>query len=182
MLFSQYEHAHAYILIRIDYYIIILCYNTNFKIKKERNGIRKLNEYGLTPQQEIFCQEYIKEPIMYRAFIKAYPKAKNWKRNSVDSEASKLLNNTKIDQRIKTLNQKIESTLANSTTLSKRKILEEIIELQQKCKQTGNSQNTTNIQALKLLSQIAGMLQENKTEININNNIGVAEVSQFLDL
>ncbi len=144
--------------------------------------MRKLNEYGLTPQQEIFCQEYIKNPIMYQAFIKAYPKAKNWKRSSVDPEASKLLNNPKIDTRIKQLNAEIESTLKTSVTLNKRRILTEIIELQQKCK-SQDSQNTVNLQALKLLSQIAGLLQENKTEINItNNNQTVNEVIGYLDL
>ena len=145
--------------------------------------MRKLNEYGLTPQQEILCQEYIKNPIMYQAFIKAYPKAKNWKRNSVDSTASQLLDNPKIDQRIKDLNKKIESTLESSITLNKRKILNEIIELQQSCKTDGAGQNTTQLQALKLLSQIAGLLQENKTEINItNNNQTVNEVIGYLDL
>lgn len=147
--------------------------------------MRKLNEYGLTPQQEIFCQEYIKNPIMYQAFIKAYPKAKNWKRNSADAEASRMLDNPKIDARIKQLTKKIESTLESSITLNKRKILNEIIELQQSCKQDGAGQNSTQLQTLKLLSQIAGMLQtENKTEININNNnnVAVQSVSEFLDL
>lgn len=144
--------------------------------------MRKLNEYGLTPQQEIFCQEYIKEPIMYKAFLKAYTTAKKWKRANVDSQASRLLNNPKIDARIKQLNKEIESTLKTSITLNKRKILDEIIELQQSCKQDGNGQNATQLQTLKLLSQIAGLLQENKTEVTINNNMNVAEVSNFLDL
>jgi hypothetical protein len=100
----------------------------------------------------------------------------------VDVAATKLLNNTLIQQRLATLNAEIESTLKNSTTLSKRKILEEIIELQQKCK-AQDSQNTVNLQALKLLSQIAGLLQENtQVNIQVNNNTVVNEVSDFLNL
>ena len=145
-------------------------------------GMRKLNQYGLTPQQEIFFQEYVKSSNAYQSFLIAYPKAKQWKRNSVDCEASKLLDNPKITQRIAEYNAKIESTLAKSTILNKRKILNEIIELQQACKQDGNGQNATQLQALKLLSQIAGLLQENKTEINLNTNIAVQDVSNYLDL
>lgn len=144
---------------------------------------RKKNpDTGLTDQQEVFCREYVKHPVGYSAYLLAYPNSKTWQRNSVDVAATKLLNNTLIQQRLATLNAEIESTLKNSTTLSKRKILEEIIELQQKCK-AQDSQNTVNLQALKLLSQIAGLLQEN-TQINIqvNNNTVVNEVSDFLNL
>lgn len=137
----------------------------------------------LTQQQEKFLQEYIKCGISYQAYLKAYPKAKNWTRNAVDVQANKLLNNSKINIRLAEYNKKIESTLAESTTLNKRKILNEIIELQQKCKMQ-DSQNTVNLQALKLLSQIAGLLQENNNniQVNIQNNTTVGEVTDYLDL
>ena len=135
----------------------------------------------LTQQQENFCRAYLKYGIGYKAYLEAYPNSKNWKRNSVDVEATKMLNSPKISHRIEELNNQIESTLKTSTTLNKRKILEEIIELQQKCK-LQDSQNTVNLQALKLLSQIAGLLQEQKTEINITNNTCVNEVTGYLDL
>jgi hypothetical protein len=135
----------------------------------------------LTQQQENFCKAYLKYGIGYKAYLEAYPNSKNWKRNSVDVEATKMLNSPKISHRINELNNEIESTLKTSTTLNKRKILEEIIELQQKCK-LQDSQNTVNLQALKLLSQIAGLLQEQKTEINITNNTCVNEVTGYLDL
>ena len=119
---------------------------------------------------------------MFSAYLEAYPNAKTWKRNSVDVEATKMLNSPKISHRINELNTEIESTLKTSTTLNKRKILEEIIELQQRCRQQ-DSQNTVNLQALKLLSQIAGLLSENTTNITVNNNnVVVGEVSDYLDL
>ena len=145
--------------------------------------MRKLNEYGLTPQQEIFVNEYIKTGNGYRSYIKAYPKAKKWTRACADSACSRLLDNDKINARIKAHNDAIAKSTQESIKLNKRKILNEIIELQQSCKQDGAGQNSTQLQTLKLLSQIAGMLQtENKTEININNNVAVQSVSEFLDL
>lgn len=144
--------------------------------------MRKLNEYGLTQAQECFLQNYLKTSNGYKSYLIAYPNAKNWKRNSVDVQVNKLLNNDKINQRIAEHNRKIESTLAESTTLNKRKILNEIIELQQSIK-TDKGQTSVNLQALKLLSQIAGLLTEQKTEININNNnVVVGEVTDYLDL
>jgi hypothetical protein len=145
--------------------------------------MRKLNEFGLTQAQEIFLQEYIKCANGYKSYLVAYPNSKNWKRASVDRKVSDLLNNDKIQARITEHNQKVNSALEKSTILNKRKILNEIIELQQGIK-ADKGQTNVNLQALKLLSQIAGMLQENKTEVNINNNnnIAVQNVSEFLDL
>jgi len=145
--------------------------------------MRKLNEHGLTQAQETFLQEYLRNGGNgYKAYLVGYPNAKKWKRASVDRRTSDLLNNSKIQARITEHNQKINSTLEKSTILNKRKILNEIIELTERLKASGVGQSNTQLQALKLLSQIAGLLQENKTEININNSMNVAEVSNFLDL
>ena len=145
--------------------------------------MRKLNEYGLTPQQEVFVNEYIKTGNGYRSYIKAYPKAAKWTRACTDSACSRLLDNSKVNARIKAYNDEIAKSTQESIKLNKRRILNEIIELQQSCKSDGAGQNTTQLQALKLLSQIAGLLQENKTEINItNNNQTVNEVIGYLDL
>ena len=137
----------------------------------------------LTQQQENFCKLYVKYGVAYKAYIESYPNSKNWERASVDTAATRLLNNAKISHRLDELNTEIESTLKTSTTLSKRKILEEIILLQERCR-TQDSQNTVNLQALKLLSQIAGLLQDN-TQVNVqvnNNNVVMGEVSDYLNL
>lgn len=145
--------------------------------------MRKLNEYGLTQGQETFLQEYIKTSNGYKSYLVAYPNSKNWKRASVDRKVSALLDNDKIQTRIAEHNAKINSTLEKSIVLNKRKILNEIIELQQNCKASGQGQAGISLQALKLLSQIAGLLTENKTEVNINNNtVMVQDVSKYLDL
>ena len=144
--------------------------------------MQRLNNNGLTHQQQIFVDEYIKTSNGIMAIEKSYPKCKNWTKNAKHVQINKLLNHPKINLIIQKYNEDIANKLKNSVTLNKRKILNEIIELQQTCKKSGNSQNPTNIQALKLLSQISGLLQDNKQDITINNNINMADVSTYLDL
>lgn len=60
-------------------------------------------EIKLTPKQEKFVDGILCGKTQYEAYINAYPRAKNWKRNSVDSLASQLMQNTKIVQRLKEL-------------------------------------------------------------------------------
>ena len=136
----------------------------------------------LTNKQKIFYEHYIKTCNGIEALKKAYPKAVTWSYNAQHVEVNKLLNNPKISLKIAEHNRAVESALQESTKLNKRKILNEIIELQQSIK-TDKGQTSVNLQALKLLSQIAGLLTENKTEININNNnVVVGEVTDYLDL
>jgi hypothetical protein len=154
------------------------------RVLKEGMGMRKLNEHGLTQQQEIFVNEYIKSSNGYQSYLIAYPKAKKWTRQTVDSACSRLLDNDKINARIKAHNDAIAKSTQESIKLNKRKILNEIIELQQQCKDAGQGQAGINLQALKLLSQIAGLLTENQNniQVNIQNNQTVGEVTDYLDL
>ena len=136
---------------------------------------------GLTEQQEIFCQEYVKNPVMYQAYIKAYPKALNWKRSSVDPEASRLLDNPKINTRISEIMNAQESALLKSTTLNKRKLLETALQMLEDTNTP--AERTHAVSLIKLLFQKEGMLQpENVTQVNIQNNTVVSEVSDFLNL
>ena len=143
--------------------------------------MRKLNQYGLTPQQEQFCQEYIKEPIMYKAFIKAYPKAAKWKRSSVDPEASKLLNSPKIDTRLKQLMAEQESTLKNSLALNKRKLIETALTTMLECNNPAERQHFVSL--IKLLFAKEGLTQPAQAiNVNIQNNTIMGEVSDYLNL
>ena len=142
---------------------------------------RKKNE--LTKQETIFFKEYIKDGDGLRALNIAYPTTKNWNKNCQWVQVNKILNTPIMALRIKQHKEAEAEALKNSTLLNKRKILQEIIELQQNCKASGQGQSGINLQALKLLSQIAGLLTENKTEVNINNNtVMVQDVSKYLDL
>lgn len=58
------------------------------------------DEYRLTPKQEKFVELLLEGKSQYEAYITAYPKAKTWKRNTVDSRASVLVKNKKISKRL----------------------------------------------------------------------------------
>lgn len=60
----------------------------------------------LTPKQEKFVDGILEGKSQYQSYIEAYPNAKNWKRNSVDCNASQLMEDTKIKQRLKELGWK----------------------------------------------------------------------------
>ena len=54
----------------------------------------------LSSQQEKFVEGILEGKTQYQAYIDAYPRAKNWQRNSVDCNASQLMEDTKIKQRL----------------------------------------------------------------------------------
>ena len=137
----------------------------------------------LTQQQEIFCQEYIKTGNAYSSYLVAYPKAKTWKRSSVDPKACNLLKQDKIQARITKQNAKINSALENNLILNKSKILHEIIRQYTEASGNGAAERTNSVALLKLLAQISKLL-DNSPAITINNNtqIVAAEVSDYLNL
>ena len=156
------------------YVIMIYFYGGSMTRKKDPRT-------GLTEQQEIFCQEYVKNPVMYQAYVKAYPKALNWKRTSVDPEASKLLDNPKINTRIGELMDAHESTLLKSTTLNKRKLLETAIQMLEDTNNPAERQHAVSL--IKLLFQKEGMTSpESAIQVNIQNNTVMGEVSDYLNL
>ena len=110
-----------------------------------------------------------------------YPKAEKWKRNSLDVQVQKLLNNPKIDRRIAELNEQKTSVLMNSTKLNKRKLLETALQM---LEDTNNpAERTHAVSLIKLLFQKEGMLSpETVTQVNIQNNNVVGEVSDYLNL
>ena len=54
----------------------------------------------LTPKQEKFVEEILKGKTQYEAYITAYPNAKNWTRNAIDCNASQLMSNEKVKQKL----------------------------------------------------------------------------------
>ena len=137
----------------------------------------------LTKKQQIFLEHYIKTSNGLEALHLAYPNSKEWSYNAQHVEINKILNKPNVNLKLQEHNRAVESALQESTKLNKRKILNEIIELQQQCKEAGQGQSSVNLQALKLLSQIAGLLSEQpQVQVNIQNNTTVNEVTDYLDL
>jgi Fe2+ transport system protein FeoA len=54
----------------------------------------------LTPAQEEFCQQIMQGLSQRQAYYIAYPNSKKWKETSVDCNASQLMDNTKVKQRL----------------------------------------------------------------------------------
>ena len=135
----------------------------------------------LTQQQENFCKLYVKYGIAPKAYMEAYPKAKNWKKSTVDTEASRMLNNPKISTRIDELNDHATSVLMQSTQLSHRKLLETALQTMLECNTPAERQHFVSL--IKMLFQKEGMLQpQNQVNIQVNNNTVVGEVTDYLDL
>jgi len=142
---------------------------------------RKKLANGLTQQQEDFCKLYVKYGISRKAYLEAYPSSKDWKENSIDCAASKLLNNTKVSQRIDELNEQATSALMQSTKISHRKLLETALQTMIECNTPAERQHFVSL--IKMLFQKEGMLSpESVTQINIQNNTTVNEVTGYLDL
>ena len=135
----------------------------------------------LTQQQENFCKFYVDIGIGSKALIKAYPKAETWKRNTIDCQVQKLLNNPKINHRINELNEQKTSALMQSTQLSHRKLLETALQTMIECNTPAERQHFVSL--IKMLFQKEGMLQpSNQVNIQVNNNTVVGEVTDYLDL
>lgn len=60
----------------------------------------------LTPKQEKFIEGILQGKTQYESYIEAYPTSKKWLRNSVDRNASVLMSDTKILQRLKEMGWK----------------------------------------------------------------------------
>ena len=78
----------------------------------------------LTIRQEKFCNKYIECGNASEAYRFAYT-CKNWADESVNVEASKLLNNTKVSLRVKQL----QSQLQAKSDISKERVLEEFAKI-----------------------------------------------------
>lgn len=67
----------------------------------------------LTPKQERFCQNLeVKRMSQRAAYIDAYPKAKDWKPSTIDENACRLANSSKILSRREELRQEQSEEIA----------------------------------------------------------------------
>ena len=137
----------------------------------------------LTQAQENFCIFYVDIGIGSKAYLKAYPKSEKWKRNTLDCQVQKMLNNPKINHRIQELNEQKTSALMESTKLNHRKLLESALMILEDCQRTP-SQYANAINVLKLLYAQQGMMPKDSPQIavQVNNNTVTAEVSDYLNL
>lgn len=86
----------------------------------------KVNKNGLTDKQEKFVNELIKGKSQRAAYRNAYPNAKKWKNETVDSKASTLLKNGKVKERYEQLKEKVTKNAENKAIISAEKIIDEL--------------------------------------------------------
>lgn len=90
----------------------------------------------LTPKQEDFCKYIeIEKLSQYEAYMRAYPTARKWKRESVDAKASELANDDKILLRRKELRDKLEKDALKDAKWTREKAFGNLSWLLEKAKQ-----------------------------------------------
>ena len=141
-------------------------------------GMANNNKETLSPAQELFLSEYFKTNNARRAYLTAFPDKKRWKIEAVDSAAWKLLNTEKVLKRIAEYKKKLEMT----GVLNKQKILQELVRQYEEASKNGTAERTNSVQVLKILAQITKLLGGDNVTVNVQNNVAVGQVADYLDL
>lgn len=116
---------------------------------------------SLTPNQEKFCQYFVENGNQSESYRRAYPNSKKWKSDSVNCEASKLMSNTKVLQRVKEL----QAQLSEKHDLTKDKIVNRLKQII--FEQDTISDDKINLQAInksiEILNKMQGWYEPDKT-------------------
>lgn len=133
---------------------------------------------NLTSKQEKFCEEIAKGKTQYESYIIAYPKAKKWNRNSVDREASILIQNPKIIQRVNQLRKSTEKKVIWNRTRALQEInyvlekhKEDVERIDEACQTEIDLLNMEVDKKVAQLTQITDEKLGRKVIINITNEI-----------
>ena len=81
----------------------------------------------LTKNQEAFVVALIEGKTQRQAYQEAYPRSKQWKPGSVDREASVLVKNPKVVQRLNELRAKIEAETIKKNVWNRQKAQETLM-------------------------------------------------------
>lgn len=118
-----------------------------------------MSEIKLSKQQEAFAQEILKGKTQADAYRVAYPTSKKWKVDAIYSQASILINNSKVVARIEELRKPIQERLIKRFVKSKEDILLEMEEI----KNSDSASNKDKLDVLKEQGKLLGYYIE-KTE------------------
>jgi phage terminase small subunit len=129
---------------------------------------------ALTSKQEKFCQEILKGKTQTEAYNIAFPSSLNWKRNSTDCEASKLMSDTKIIQRIAELKKPIEQKIIKEFAKTKIDLLNELEMIKQMSFDKDDLREVR--ESIKEQGKMLGFYEENlkvKGELDLHNSLAV---------
>lgn len=86
----------------------------------------KLDPSILSPQEDAFCGHYVLHGNAYQAYMHAFPRAKTWKRTTVDEFASRLVATSKVQARLSVLRMKVRAMAEEEFEIDARWVLKEI--------------------------------------------------------
>lgn len=89
----------------------------------------------LNPREEVFALMLASGKTQYESYCLAYPKARKWKRTSVDPEASKLAGEPKIITRVRRLQAQIEAKVVDDAVVTREWIVDRLKEVAARCMQ-----------------------------------------------
>lgn len=142
----------------------------------------------LTPKQKKFVEELMSGKSHYEAYIIAYPAAKDWKRQSVDSKAYATINKPHIKEYYDELLEKDRKRQEEKYSLDRDKALESYLWLVNEAKKTmensGIRQATANayISALDKACNLLNLYPDKKQNININGNVNTTNINPYENL
>ena len=111
---------------------------------------------SLTPKQEAFCLAYTETGNASEAYRQAYPRARNWKPETVHREAHALLNNPKISTRL----DELKAALVERNLWTREQSVKALIEV------VNNPDKQTDvIAAVKELNAMHGYNAPEKVEV-----------------
>lgn len=128
----------------------------------------------LTEKQEAFVIFLVSGYSKHDAYIKAYPKAKNWDRKIVDIETHKMLNKPHIKARYEELYADYIEHVKKQAYYDRDQLLNDFIYLKDESKKSielnGVRQANSNayINALKNIGEILSLYPDKRLDINAN--------------
>lgn len=118
----------------------------------------------MTNSQEIFCRNVVQGKTQRESLVNAFPKAKQWKKSTIDVRASLLMKNKDVQAKIIELRKEEEKNIQWNKKIATEKLLN-LLELNKKCLQ--EIEETYEQEIYRIEQEIS----ELKNEYEITNNI-----------
>lgn len=126
----------------------------------------------LTPKQEQYCKNRaLKKMSQRKAYIDAYPKAKEWQPNTIDARACELERESKILARIKELQDELKDDILKEAAWTRKDALDELKKLINRANEEMDATETMSgpnvsaiINAVKELNNIFDVMAETTAE------------------
>lgn len=118
----------------------------------------------MTNSQEIFCINIVQGKTQRESLVNAFPKAKQWKKSTIDVRASLLMKNKDVQAKIIELRKEEEKNIQWNKKIATEKLLN-LLELNKKCLQ--EIEETYEQEIYRIEQEIS----ELKNEYEITNNI-----------